>query len=127
MALDKAKGRIFVASRLPPKLIAIDAGNGRILDEAGCPPDSDDLYFDAKTGCVMVIGGGNRTEGADDGAGAAIGIFTVGPKCALTKTAELPLPPHARTGLFIPQRRTICVAVPPATTRPSEIREYKLP
>ena len=127
MAVDGANRRIFVASRLPPKLVVIDDKAGTILGEAPCSPDADDVFFDKKTGCVLVIGGGNLPNGNDDGAGSALEIFAVGSQGVLAKTWTFPLPPHARTGLFVPERRAIYVAVPPLQSRPSEIREYKWP
>jgi hypothetical protein len=123
--------RIFVGGRLPLKLIVIHDKTGVILDEAPCPPDSDDIFFDSKNGCVLVIGGGNCADGTGDdrgdGAGSALEVFSVGMQGALTKLHTLPLPPHARTGLFVPERRAIYVAVPPIAARSCEIREYKWP
>ena len=131
MAVDAVNHRIFVGSRLPPKLIVIHDKTGAILDEAPCPPDSDDIFFDSKNGCVLVIGGGNCADGTGDdrgdGAGSTIEVFSVGLQGALTKLHSLPLPPHARTGLFVPERRAIYVAVPPIAARSCEIQEYKWP
>ena len=122
MALDPANHRIFVATRLPPILFAIDSRTRAILGEAACPADCDDLFYDKATGAVLVIGGGDG-----DGHGSALEVFAVTPQGALAKIGTLPLPPHARTGLFVPQRRAIYIAVPPALSPSSEIREYKWP
>ncbi len=131
MTIDATNHRLFVVGRLPPKLIMIHDGSGAILDEAPCVPDSDDVYFDKRTGCVLVVGGGDRAEdtGPDRSAksGGALDIFTAGPRGTLTKIRTVPLPQHTRTGLFVPERRAIYVAAPPLQTRPCEIREYKWP
>ena len=131
MTIDAMNHRLFVASRLPPKLIVINDRSGAILDEAPCVPDSDDIFFDKKTGCVLVIGGGNRADdtGPDRSgrSGAALDIFAVDSQGTLTKIRTVPLPQHARTGLFVPERRAIYIAAPPLHTRCCEICEYKLP
>jgi hypothetical protein len=131
MTIDATNHRLFVVSRLPPKLIVIHEGSGAILGEAPCAPDSDDVFFDKKTGCVLVIGGGNGADitgpNRSELSGAVLDIFTVGSQGTLTKIRTVPLPQHARTGLFVPERRAIYVAVPPLQTRSCEIREYKWP
>lgn len=141
LAYDATHDRLFLASRKPSKLIAIDAKTGRTISEVPCVPDSDDLFHDARTNRVIVIGGGTRYDdgslapatqaaGGDTkargGEDAAVDVFRVGPKGELTRIASIGTAPHARTGLFVADRRAVYVAVPPQGNRDSEIREYKL-
>jgi hypothetical protein len=136
MALDPVHERLFIACRKPARVIAIDARDCSVLAEAPCIDDSDDLYYDAETGRVLVIGGGFRPDVQDAGTAGpspppgemgAIDVFSVGENGELARVASTPTGMHARTGLFVPSRRTIYVAVPMRDDRDPEIREYKVP
>ena len=128
MALDPEKGRIFVVSRTPARLISLSAADGSTLGEAECPPQSDDLFFDAATGRIAVIGGG-LLPGPDGpgGAGASLDLFAVDGAGRPSRVGGAALPPHARTGVLVPELRTIYVGVPAGQGRPAEVREYRLP
>jgi len=138
MAFDAAHERLFIATRKPAKLIVIDTRTYTIIGEADCTDDSDDLFHDAQTNRVLVIGGGFRPDlqtpplatatssPAPDETGA-VDVFSVGPAGELTRIAVTRTAPHARTGFFVPSRRAIYLAVPPRDGRDSEIREYLVP
>lgn len=135
MAFDAAHERLFVVCRRPPKLIVIDTRRNAVIGEADCSEDSDDAFYDAKTNRVLVIGGGfrpdmqepatSRPSGAMDETGA-IDVFVVGRRGELTRAAVTHSAPHARTGLFVPDRRALYIAVPPRDGRDAEIREYRV-
>jgi hypothetical protein len=136
MALDPIHKRLFIACRKPARLIVLNAHDCSVLAEAPCTDDSDDLYYDSETGRVLVIGGGFRPDAQDAGAASpgsppgemgAIDAFSVGQNGELVRIASTPTGMHARTGLFVPSRRAIYVAVPMRNGRDPEIREYKLP
>lgn len=138
MALDQAHGRLFVACRRPARLIVLDTRDLSVLAQAACGEDSDDLFYDAPTGRVQVICGGFRPDMEVPTSGPAIPaantdqtgtieVFATGPGGQPTKIAVTRTAPHARTGLFVPQRRAIYVGVPPVQGRDPEIREYRLP
>jgi hypothetical protein len=55
-----------------------------------------------------------------------IEVFSVAADGALRLVASTPSAPHARTGLFVPTRRALYVAVPMRGGRDPEIREYKV-
>lgn len=132
LAYDSAHDRIFIACRKPAKVIALDAKTGAVLGESPCVPDSDDLFYDEATNRVYVIGGGRRADDAASpaaptpGSDAALDVFEVGPKGELTKTASVPTAPHARTGLFVRQRRAVYIAVPPDSGHDAKVLEYTL-
>jgi DNA-binding beta-propeller fold protein YncE len=136
MALDPVHERVFIVCRKPARLIALDARTCSILAEAPCTDDSDDMYYDAETGRVLVIGGGFRPDMKDAGTASpcsppgemgAIDVFSVGQNGELARVASTPTAIHARTGLFVPSRRAVYVAVPMRAGRDPEIREYKIP
>jgi DNA-binding beta-propeller fold protein YncE len=136
MALDPVHERVFVACRKPARLMALNARDCSVLAEAPCTDDSDDLYFDAEAGRVLVVGGGFRPDIQEAGSASpcspagemgAIDVFSVGQNGELARIASMPTGIHARTGLFVPSRRAIYVAVPMRASHDPEIREYLVP
>lgn len=133
LAYDAAHERLFFACRKPAKVFAIDAQSGEILSQSPCVADSDDLFYDAATSRVFVIGGGRRaadspTDAAPTpGADAALEIYDVGPGGKLTRFGWAPTAPHARTGLFVVDRRAIYVVAPPHDTHDARVLEFRLP
>jgi hypothetical protein len=131
MALDSAHGRVFVVGRKPARLLAIDTDTGAVVGMTPCVADSDDVFFDPTAGVVFVIGGGRRVSDragdpiAHDQAGG-LDVVSVGNGGQLAKIASISLPPHARTGLFVPERHAIYVAVPIQAGKVAEVREYAL-
>lgn len=108
MAADPGGERLFVVSRKPAKLLAFDAKTGRLLSSTDCVGDCDDVFYDATTRRVYVIGGEGFVD-VFDAAGE--------PK----RIAHVPTAPRARTGLFIPQLGLLCVAAPHLGQEPARI------
>ncbi|MBX6312709.1 MAG: PQQ-binding-like beta-propeller repeat protein [Isosphaeraceae bacterium] len=128
MGLDPAKDRVFVVTRRPARLISLSMRDGSILGETPCPPESDDLFFDAQSGLVAVIGGGALpTPGDPGGAGASLDLFAIDDSGRPSRSGGTPLPAHSRTGALAVDRRMIYVGVPEAQGRSAEVREYRLP
>lgn len=132
LAYDAKRERLFFACRKPAKVFTLDARTGAIISQVPCVADSDDLFYDEATSTVMVIGGGRRSaDPATDaaptpGADAAVDLFAVGPAGELTKVASAPTAPHARTGLFVPQRRALFVVAPPHGGEDAKVLEFTL-
>ena len=133
MSFDAAHDRAFVASRRPARLLVIDTRRGVVTGAVPCTDDSDDLFYDAATSQVFVIAGGFRPDLQAPGAASprslpgemgALDVFSVGVKGELTWRESVPTARHARTGLFVPGRRTIYIAVSFHGEREAEIREY---
>ena len=57
MALDEADHRLFVNTRAPARLLAVDTESGRIVAELPSVEDSDDLYYDAIRRRIYATGG----------------------------------------------------------------------
>src|ERR1700733_10612448 len=57
MALDEADHRLFVATRVPPRLAVFDTSSGHLLAALPTVQDSDDLYYDSARRRVYVCGG----------------------------------------------------------------------
>src|SRR5437899_10900156 len=57
MALDEADRRIFVVTRRPAQLVALDADSGATVASVPCVNDAGDLYYDAGRKRIYVPGG----------------------------------------------------------------------
>jgi len=133
MAFDAAHERLFIASRRPARLIEIDTQRNAVVGEAPCVDDSDDLFYDAASGRVLVIGGGFRPDlQTPEGAARpstpkpAIDVFAAGSDGKLERIQTVPTAWRGRTGLFVPSRRAIYIAVPFHGEQEAEIREYRV-
>ena len=128
MTLDSANNRLFLVARKPARLISLSARDGSVLGETPCPPESDDLIFDPRSGLVAVIGGGALpTANGPGGTGASLDVFMIHRSGQPSRLGGSALPPHSRTGTLVADRRTIYVAVPATQDRPAEVREYRFP
>jgi DNA-binding beta-propeller fold protein YncE len=115
MALDEANHRLFVGCRLPSRLVVLNTDSGDVVAKIDISGDSDDVFYDNKRHRIYAICGSGKIDI----------IEQTNPKTykALTKvdTAN-----GARTGLFVPERDTLFVAVPHRGPQQAEIRSYQV-
>jgi DNA-binding beta-propeller fold protein YncE len=115
MALDEANHRLFVGCRLPSRLVVLNTDSGDVVAKIDISGDSDDVFYDSKRHRVYAICGAGKIDI----------IEQTDPKTykALTRvnTAN-----GARTGLFVPERDTLFVAVPHRGSQQAEIRSYQV-
>src|SRR5437879_957227 len=115
MALDEANHRLFVGCRLPSKLVVLNTESGEVAAKIDISGDPDDLFYDAKRHRIYAICGAGKIdiiEQTDPNTYAA---------SAKVNTAD-----GARTGLFVPERDTLFVAVPHRGSQQAEIRCYQV-
>jgi DNA-binding beta-propeller fold protein YncE len=114
MALDESNHRLFVGCRLPSRLVVLNTDSGDVVAKIDISGDSDDVFYDSKRHRIYAICGAGKIDI----------IEQTDPKTykALTKidTAS-----GARTGLFVPERDTLFVAVPNRGSQQTEIRSYQ--
>jgi DNA-binding beta-propeller fold protein YncE len=115
MALDEANHRLFVGCRLPSRLVVLNTDSADVVAKIDISGDSDDVFYDSKRHRIYAICGAGKIEIIEE----------TDPKTykALTKvdTAN-----GARTGLFVPERDTLFVAVPHRGSQQAEIRCYRV-
>ena len=113
MALDEANHRLFVGCRLPSKLVVLNTESGEVAAKIDISGDPDDLFYDSKRHRIYAICGAGKIdiiEQTDPNTYAA---------SAGANTAD-----GARTGLFVPERDTLFVAVPHRGSQKAEVRAY---
>lgn len=115
MAIDEGGTRLYIATRRPPQLVAVDTTSGRTVGSIACVGDADDVFVDPATGNVLVIGGGGAVE-----------LYAWQADGSLARMASLATERGARTGLLVPSRRALYVAVPRRGEEAAQIREILL-
>ena len=116
MAVDTGHNRIYIACRMPARLLALDANTGSVRESIDTVGDADDLFFDKAHGLIYVIGG----EGFVD-------IVHAPENGRLSLLAHVPTAPGARTGLFVPGWNKLLVAAPRREANPARLLVYDLP
>ena len=111
MALDAGSARLFIACRKPPRLAVYGSRAGNLLSQTPCVGDADDMFYDATLKRLYVIGGEGFVDVFQDSDASQVP----------TRLAHLPTAPRARTGLFIPDLRTLTVAAPHITNGPAAV------
>jgi DNA-binding beta-propeller fold protein YncE len=115
MALDEAHHRLFVGCRIPSKLVVLDTESGKPVTSVGISGDPDDIFYDSKRHRVYVICGAGKIDIVDQ--------TDANTYKALTKISTAD---GARSGLFVPERDALFVAVPHRGSQQAEIRRYQI-
>jgi DNA-binding beta-propeller fold protein YncE len=115
MALDEGNHRLFVGCRIPSKLIVLNTESGAVVTTLGISGDPDDVFYDKKRHRIYAVCGAGKIDVIEQ-----IDANTY-KALAKIKTAN-----GARTGLFVPERDSLFVAVPHRGNQSAEIRCYEV-
>ena len=115
MALDEANHRLFVGCRLPSKLVVLDTESGKVIAKVNISGDSDDLFYDSKRHRIYAICGAGKID-----------IIEQTDANSYKALAKIDTANGARTGLFVPERDSLFVAVPHRGSQQAEIRRYQI-
>ena len=115
MALDEAHHSLFIGCRMPSKLVVLNTDSGDVVAKIDISGDPDDVFYDRKHHRIYAICGAGKVD--------IIEQTDANNYKALIKidTAN-----GARTGLFVPERDTLFVAVPHRGAQQAEIRAYRV-
>ena len=114
MALDEVNHRLFVGCRLPSRLVVLNTDSGDVVAKIDISGDSDDVFYEASAIAYMRSAARERSTSSSKSIQRPIRLNKV-------DTAE-----GARTGLFVPERETLFVAVPHRGSQQAEIRWYRV-
>jgi len=115
MALDESRHRVLIGSRHPARLVALD-WKGKVLSDAPCVGDTDDLFYDRQRSRIYVTVG----EGFVD-------VFDAPESGSFTRVARLPTADGARTSLWVPELRRLYVAAPRRGGKDAAIHVFEAP
>jgi len=113
MALDEPDHRLFVATRRPAALLIYDTENGQLIASLPIGGDADDLFFDPEHKRIYAVCGQGVVDVVQQRDAEHYQIAT-----------QVTTAPGARTGLFVPSRKAMYIAVPARPPSPAEIRVY---
>jgi YVTN family beta-propeller protein len=116
MALDEADHRLLVGCRQPAKLLVLDTDTGRTITTLDISGDTDDLFYDAAAKRIYVSGGAGQ-----------ITVIAQSDPNTYAVLGQVPTAPGARTSFFVPDSRTLYVAVPHRGEQKAELRAFQVP
>jgi len=114
MALDEGHHRLLIGCRSPARLLAIDTETGKQTASVETVGDTDDLFYDADSRRVYVIGG----QGAVD-------VFEQRDADHYERLEHSATAAGARTGLFVADWGKLFVAVPHRGEQPAAVLVYE--
>jgi DNA-binding beta-propeller fold protein YncE len=114
--LDEPNHRLFAGCRSPARLLVYDysAPAGRLVASLPISRDTDDLFYDADNKLIYV------SCGAGD-----INVIRQVDADHYTTVGSVSAAPGARTSLFMPELKTLCLAVPHRGNQRAEILVFK--
>ncbi len=112
--LDEASHRLFAGCRNPARLLVYDYNSGKLVTSLAISRDTDDLFYDAANKSIYVSCG----QGSLD-------LIQQTDADHYTAAKPIATPPGARTSLFIPELKRLCLAVPHRGKQSAEIRIFK--
>ncbi len=115
MALDETNHRLFVGCRLPAKLVVLDTESGEVVAKIDISGDPDDVFYDGKRHRIYAICGAGKID-----------IIEQTDANIYKAAAKIDTANEARTGLLVPERDTLFVAVPHRGSQQAEIRSYAI-
>ena len=115
MALDETNHRLFVGCRLPSKLVVLNTDSGDVVAKIDISGDADDVFYDTKRHRIYAI----------CGTGMINIVEQIDPETYKTST-RIDTAEGARTGLFVPERDTLFVAIPHRGSQQAEVRCYQI-
>ncbi|MFN2476402.1 MAG: YncE family protein, partial [Chthoniobacterales bacterium] len=115
MALDETNSRLFVGCRSPSQVLVLNTESGAVITKIDISGDPDELFYDSKRHRIYAICGGGMIDVVEQ---TNPNIYKA---AARTVTGV-----GARTGIFVPERDSLFVALPRRGSQPAEIRRYEL-
>jgi DNA-binding beta-propeller fold protein YncE len=115
MALDEANHRLFVGCRLPSKLVVLNTDSGNVVAKIDISSDPDEVFYDSKHHRIYTICGAGKIN--------ILNQIDPNPYAVSTK---IDTTDGARTGLFVPERHVLFVAIPHRGSQDAEIRKYEI-
>jgi DNA-binding beta-propeller fold protein YncE len=115
MAFDEANHRLFIGCRIPSKLVVLNTESSDAVAKIDISGDSDDIFYDSKRHRIYAICGAGKID-----------IIEQTDANNYKAVIKIDTADGARTGLFVPERDTLFVAVPHRGSQQAEIRCYQV-
>ena len=106
VAIDEAHHRLLVGCRKPGTVVVMNSDTGAVTNSVPSPLRSDQILFDQAANRLYSPGG----EGN-------IGVYDTSDPDHLKTIANVPSAPGAKTGILVPERKELILAVSPGETK----------
>jgi hypothetical protein len=116
LILDEANHRLFSGCRNPARLLVYDYMAGKLVTTLSISRDTDDLFYDAA----------NKSLYVSCGQGAIDVIHQIDAD-HYSEVKTIPTASGARTSIFVPELKIVCLAVPHQGNQLAEVRVFKTP
>ncbi|PYI98602.1 MAG: hypothetical protein DME98_03775 [Verrucomicrobia bacterium] len=113
MAVDEVNHSLFIGCRMPSKLVVLNTESGDVVAKIDISGDPDDVFYDSKRHRIYAICGAGKIDIIEQ-----INANTY------KGSGKIDTANGARTGLFVPERDTMFVAVPHRGSQKAEVRAY---
>src|SRR5438045_8597092 len=110
MALAEANHRLFIGCRLPSKLVVLNTESGDVVAKIDISGDPDDVFYDSKRHRIYAVCGASKID-----------IIQQVDANTYKSVTKIDTADGARTALFVPERDTLCVAVPHRCSQQAEL------
>jgi hypothetical protein len=107
MALDEPDHRLFIVTRMPTQMFALNTDNGHIVAAIDVPAVVDGVYFDALRKRIYV-----------PGAVGEVGVYQETDPDHYREIARVPSAPGGKSELFVSALNELFVAISPRYNRP---------
>jgi DNA-binding beta-propeller fold protein YncE len=114
MAFDEADHRLFVVTRNPGKLIALNSDTGKVVTSVAAVGMVDDMAYDAKQKRIYVAGD------------QFVDVFTQKDADHYILLGKIPGSFRAKTGILVPELNRYYLAVPHHENHDAEVRVYEV-
>jgi len=115
MALDNANHRLFIGTRKPPKLLALDTQSGKLVQELNIDGTTDDVFYDVAHKRIYVSCGAGFLD-----------VIQQKDASEYIASERIPTAAGARTCLFVPESAALYLAVPARTDGDAAIYLYQV-
>src|SRR6266852_890903 len=114
MAFDEANHRLFVVTRNPGKLIALNSDSGKVIASLPAVGMVDDMSYDAQHKRLYLAGDGS------------LDVFEQKDADHYALLAKVPGAFRAKTGILVPELNRYYLAVPHHENKAAEVRVYEI-
>ena len=115
ISLDETSHRLFVGCRLPPRLVVLNTDSGDMVAKTDICGDADEIFYDSKRHRIYAVCGAGKIDIIEQTDANSYKVLT-----------KIDTANGARTGLFVPERDELFVAVPRRGSQDAEIRAYRV-
>lgn len=115
ISFDESSHRLFVGCRLPPRLVVLNTDSGDMLAKTDICGDADEIFYDSKRHRIYAVCGAGKIDIIEQTDANSYKVLT-----------KIDTANGARTGLFVPERDELFVAVPRRGSQDAEIRAYRV-